>query len=380
MFQKFNEDTIGSRFIKSLLAQTKIPLFGCVIDGDQIVEDLYYVYKTHIIKCTKSGILGTSASYDTTCLIDAENITLNSTFTSTSNHYDSETHYHLGRYLRYLRTTNGLNLMPYYNCYGSKTISDLELVSTMNDENKRVINAVRSENQHYKVVAVPILFGKKYSIAIDCPSKVVMRACLYDDSGFFDESRLSEDSIKVLSDSAKTFAYMFFNKLETFQIDTEEKELALLEKDLYLIIQLPRNNDSSIVVLENYEDRTGVYCNEDSVKEVSFVNLSLLQMNTRCSYAFSDRLIEYLLGNVICEQTDIPTNISKIQDAISTFSDSYKHYILKHYYTKGIWDKDIPRIVLEQVEIFAKDNIIYDQDGNINKDVEKILHNKGGYY
>ena len=62
MFQKFYTDTLGGRFIKSLLSQTPIPLFDCVVDGDYLVAGRYYVYKRFIIQCISDGILAVSSS------------------------------------------------------------------------------------------------------------------------------------------------------------------------------------------------------------------------------------------------------------------------------------------------------------------------------
>ena len=57
MFQKFYSDTLGSRYIKSLLAQTPLPVFESVVDGDQIIAGCYYVYKTFIIQCNTTGVI-----------------------------------------------------------------------------------------------------------------------------------------------------------------------------------------------------------------------------------------------------------------------------------------------------------------------------------
>lgn len=401
MFQKFNTDTLGGRFIKSLLAQTPIPIFECVLDGDHLVEGCYYIYKQFVIRCASSGVLAVNkteklypsdklfpsvflipdkglkcATFYVKSMIDEYNMKIFSTYKSSSNFYDSETHYQLGRYLRYVYVTTGLNLFPFYNCYNATYFSDVELFAT----SYRGVGIRRTSKQKSKVVAVPILFGHTYTIALDCPTQVLVRACLHDNSGFSSEEDLPKDVASALSNSGTIYSRMQFKNLNTFRIETASKDAIMLQHNLYLMIQLPYDNDSSIVVLENFDDFVGVKCNENYVREPFLLNSSLLKMNTRESYAFSDRLIEYLLGNVVYERDNISQNIAKVQTAIATTSYDYYKSFIRGINKKGIWDNNIKRIVLSIAEEYNESNVIYDQDGNINKDTEKIIYRKGGNY
>ena len=91
-----------------------------------------------------------------------------------------------------------------------------------------------------------------------------------------------------------------------------------------MIIKLPINNKSSITVLEG--DFTNIskkpvinmqYINSEidneNLNEVLISNLSLLQMNTGVSYPYSNRLVEYLLGNAITPLDEIADNIKRVQ-------------------------------------------------------------------
>ena len=411
MFQKFYTDTLGGRFIKSLLAQTPIPLFDCVTDGDHLVAGRFYVYRRFIIQCVSSGILAVSSSdqlfpsetlYPSVFLYpgtgykgatfyvkayaDEYNVKTHTVFRSSTNHYDSETHYHLGRYLRYLKSTTQLDLFPYYNVYNSTYFSDVELVAT----SLKDVNIVRSESQQHKVVAIPILFGRTYTVAVDCSTQVLMRACIHDNTGFIEEEDLlkiltnsrdgDKDILSVLYDSGKIFTNLRFDSPVTFRVEADNPLLLNLQKNLYLVIQLPLSNDSSIVVLENYNKNDCVSCNESHVRNSLVQKLSLLRMNTRASYAFSDRLLEYLLGNVITVSDNNLTNISKVQTALGMHFPSYRMSFLKGIHHKGVWDSDIPRLVTELSETYSRDNIIYDQDGNINRDIELLIYPKGESY
>ena len=409
MFQKFYTDTLGSRFIKSLLAQTPVPLFDCVVDGDHLVEGRYYVYKRFIIKCASSGVLAISdgeelypspevfpsvylypktglrcATFYVKSYVDEETIKTHSVFKSSTNYYDSETHYHLGRYLQYLYSTKGLNLFPFYNVYNSTYFSDVQLSAITNKD----VSISRVDQQKYKVVGIPIRFGHTYSISIDCPTQVLMRACIHDDSGYIDEESLPTDASaevhnitdikKTLADSGRIYSSLRFDSPVTFRIETNSTTAMMLQHNLYLIIQLPLKNDSSIVVLENFKTSSGVKCDKNFVRTVSPMNLSLLKMNTRCSYAFSDRLIEYLLGNVISHDDQISQNVSTIQSILGNIYSDYRTSVISGKHRRGVWDQDISRYIQAVIEDEKDNSMLYDQDGNVNKDTELILYSKGG--
>ena len=409
MFQKFYTDTLGSRFIKSMLAQTPIPLFNCVTDNDYLIEGCYYVYKRFIIQCVSSGVLKVSeqenlvpsntlfpsvflfvgtgvhvATFYVRSYVDDVSVKTHSVFKSSTNYYDSETHYHLGRYLRYLRTVTGQNLFPFYNTYNSTYFTDIELHPLEAHE----VKVSRTDSQNYKVVGVPIKFGRTYSIAIDCPTQVLFRACIHDDSGYISEDAINKENLKELSSdvkslqetlnsSGKIYSRLRFDSPVKFRLETNSRYAMMFESNLYLVIQLPSNNNSSIVVLEDFNNTTGITCNNKNIREVNIINPSLLRMNTRSSYAFSDRLIEYLLGNVICENDYILGNVSEIQSILSKLFSDYNMSIIKGLHRKGIWDNDVPRFVQKLIETDS-DILLYDQDGNVNRDAELLLYRTGG--
>lgn len=409
MFQEFHTDTLASRFVKSLLAQTPLPIFDAVVEKDHLISGRYYVYRKFIIRCVSSGVLllsteeieqltpsdnlypsvflyaGTgykTATFKVVGYADAYNPKTHSVFNSSTNDYDSRTHYHLGRYLRYLHTTTGLNLMPFYNCYNSTYFRDIDLYT---DDHKTVL-ITNKHNPNVSVVGIPIQFGKTYTIAVDCPNQVLMRACIYEDNGYLDvettiKNSLTEvlasdiDNLKqTLASSGKIYSNLKFKSPVTYRLETSSELGFMLEKNLYLVIQLPVANNSSIVVLENYDNICGVKCNTNSVRKSSFKNLSLLKMNTKVSYAFSDRLVEYLLGNVIAPTEDVAKNVAMVQTSLANIFPEYANMFITRNYIKGVWDSDISRLVISLIERQPNKQMIYDQDGNINKDIEALLY------
>ena len=62
--QKFFENTAGSQFIKNIVANFPLPIIPTTATGDYIIKNNYYVFANRIIKCTGSGIIGETGSYD----------------------------------------------------------------------------------------------------------------------------------------------------------------------------------------------------------------------------------------------------------------------------------------------------------------------------
>ena len=145
---------------------------------------------------------------------------------------------------------------------------------------------------------------------------------------------------------------------------------------------MPVNNVSSLVVLEgDYTSVGAVKTDKNSVRTYDLhKNLSLLRMNTTETYAFSDRLIEYLLDNVITHNDEFPTNISSVQQAVYSLDEIYKAAADGNRVSFGVWDDAIRHAVMRIIERYDEDIYFQDQDGFINKDVEDLLLRAGKAY
>jgi hypothetical protein len=391
-FQEFGKDTIVGRYIKSLLNQTPVPLYEGVIEGNYIIEGCYYVHNSNIIKCSTSGILGTDGEYDVVCSLNTADKRLFSTFLSNTNVYDSETHYYLGRYLRYLRSSSGLNLQPYYNCYTGSEILNVSLKKGTNSVTVRKTN-----RNDYKVIAIPVIIGKKYTISIDCDQTLMMRPALITSNGLVQETADMNNYLssqgRVLSSASILsnpflfeFSYSCDNKLL--------KSLYNLHRSLNLLIQLPIRCSSSVVVFEdyvpvipstiNYEqfDSSSPLYIEKKLNFTGVLSPSLISGNHLSNnYAFSPRLVEYLTGNVIHPGTPNHKDIEKIQNAFCIHNKQYRDMFSKRKeYIKGLWDPMLHFLIYDLVIQDVKDRNIFDQDGNVNKDVERLLRKKGILY
>lgn len=472
MFQQFNTDTLVGRVIKNILATTPVPIFNPIDEGDIVVKNCFYIYKHYIIKVLSTGtffakdqghfypgyIHGAPADEDviTSNWIpkvddqgrvfyeqnpdwingqqiwtedqynnpasyqvvnhDCTNVGLDSkkymrTYHSTSNYYDSDTHYHLGDYLRYYKATTGINLLPYYNCYTGQTLDNVVLHEQdiiygvpKQKTTRASLDDVVALGTNYgtpsysvtsdinkKCYAVPIKFGKQYTVAIDSVKPVILRPIVYKDGSMVRASNsLVYSDYPELEAATMSYSKTEFRKPFRFSVNTHRYDLKQRERYLLLVVQVDSNVDSTLTVLEgdythsvsravvSYTDdgsidRSVVYTDTRTVIQHAPQALSLLQINSRETYAFSDRLVEYLLQNVIDSETQQENNLKRIQDIVRIHDPEYDSGLYMGKYHYGTWDDRLPAICLELLRPHSNYSLLWDQDGNINKDLEKIL-------
>lgn len=423
MFQKFNTDTLLSRFIKNLLANTSIPLLDVVHDGDYIIEGCTYLYNHKIINCTKSGTVKNIATaeklYPSEDLFPSDYLypeigiapaqyevqeefrehkhARNSyRYKSNVHWYDSATHKHLGNYLRYLRDLHGLDLMPFYNCYSAQELTDVALNIPEKDHlrpsnslfpntgvypgmlydfdtNERTFEF--GQNSNYKVIAIPVKFNKFYTFAIESDTDIYLRAVIYGDNGMVKIAEKDDEYYSdLLSNTYVTRASSHFNEPFLYKVETQNKELYSRQRDLYVILQISASNTSSIVVLEgDYTAEVAISTDSSSVRSYSIINPVLLAFNTQQQYAFSDRLVEYLLNNVITHEDQLSSNIVRVQQQLIQKDDYYRKLFTQNKTSAGVWDDQIRSATYRFISSQLKNYTLFDQDGYVNKDIEKLL-------
>lgn len=428
MFQRFHDESLFSRFVKNLLTTELIPQLRTVFAGDNLIKNCSYIYNGLMIRCTSSGILDTQLTEERAKYEYCDLTVPTSGFTSKVSWYDSDTHKHLGNYLRYLRDARSIDLMRYYNCYNSTELTDVYLTTVEVDpllcsdkvfpkpypqllcgqaQRRQAESTYRFGSlSGYKVVAVPIKFDTTYTIAVESHTVVSIRGIIYNNTGMVKKATggyYSDD----LEHSCTTLSNARFEEPFTYRLDlasacctlTDEQKLELYtrQQDLYLVIQLPSNTASSIVVLEGNYTQTRAEIEVSNLGHPDFQahehfdsrsitvkkypdKLSLLTYNTGVSYAFSDRLVEYLLLNVVTPLETLPTNISRVQQSLRRLSPRYRDRLTTKSAVLGIWDDAISTYIQDLV--FRNQSIMeysLDHDGYINKDVESLLSLKGVY-
>lgn len=97
----FESQHILTGYIKQLLASFNLPKYINEEEGYIITKDYNYYYNKPVKNYTKN--------------LQVQN-----------NIYNSYTHEYLGDYLRFQRDYNHLDLMPLYNCFSNKLVSNLK--------------------------------------------------------------------------------------------------------------------------------------------------------------------------------------------------------------------------------------------------------------
>ena len=390
--QKFYENTIIFKLIKSILADTYLPTMSTCKPGDYIVQGYTYATYDSIIKCKKSGYyrIPTYDREEGQKIAEVDKVStylpgrfypkFTEAFIAEQDFYDTKIHEWLGRYLRFLRDIKEVDLMPYYNLFSESYIPNMRI-----DED----GPYSIVQDLYKVAKIPIKYNKTYTIAIDCPSQVWVcpiflakdNILVYKgDTGdsdisitekFLENRNLSITKVNTSFKDPFTFSVPYKGKTEKDEYDYYQ-----FERNLYMLIQIPANNQSSIVILEG--DYTNSNSNPNNIINMEELNskitnhklndvltskLTLLQMNNQVKYPFSNRLIEYLLGNAIDCNEENGDNVERIQKRLPfTFLNKFVY---------GVWDK-YTRVKSYRNSFDSQRIELKDINGYIDKDSEKL--------
>lgn len=164
-------------------------------------------------------------------------------------------------------------------------------------------------------------------------------------------------------------------------INIEDSKSTLISKlnpifDSYKI-SLNLNNIKNIKSNPKYSNDNAYYYDNWNLatiaSKVNFTNylndylysdLSLLKYSGNNSYAFSSRLLEYLLDNVITKNDQISKNITRVQESIN------------YPQTNGVWDDNLRVNIFNTIANKSKrldKSIPKDINGFVDKDSEKLL-------
>lgn len=377
-------------------------------------------------------------------------------FSSRYNYYDSETHIKLGEFLRFYRDYFDINLMPFYNCVSGEYISDYVITPD---------TVLLGNDVSHKVLKVPIKFNTTYTIAIDSSSKIYMAPIFLDHNNRKLDVHISNDVSSDLSSYLKAPIYynsMSFKKPITFRLENMKSNstftffhggknkqipryefLNRYENNLYLLIQLSIENNSSIVVLEGDYTKTDTvkhynlehsiskfgykeykenisfntndlilyngivyqvkedisssintdflaiesyliykwnFFNEDiteqRLNELLLSNLSLLQLSDNVRYPLSDRLIEYLLLNVITNADSIENDVLRVQEKLNVGLHTLN---VDQNISEDVWNSYLRELLYNQfMDANYGNGTKYsklDTNGFVDKNIEYYLNN-----
>ena len=248
---------------------------------------------------------------------------------------------------------------------------------------------MHSQDSNYRIYAIPVKLFADYTIAIDSSQGVELFCGLY--NTHLENSDKAKDLItKTYKKFNRTifkqpFLYDGLNiKYWDFDRTSQESkdilntssitrwDIATREEDLKLFIKVPVSSKSSIVILEgnylsyndakyvpksivansksqeaweykqnhcivNFEDPYDEGLNSGGFKPIG--KLQLLAYNTRESYPFANRLVEYLTGSAITSIEEISDNIKRAQ-AVMTQN--------RHYFNiEGVWENKMQKIIYD---------------------------------
>ena len=330
----------------------------------------------------------TMSSYD----FGDEIFGITSRFISNKGYYDTDTHIRLGTYLRTLSASTGLNLMPLYNCYCDKYLTDLDLSRGYYRERT---------NKNYKVTAIPIKFNTKYTLALTNPTETFITSTFLKDDKLLKHrasKKIGEEIVNSYSINANTeyeialenpvrvYNGLSSNRPITIEVTNTSPSRQKLEKFLYLIVQIPINRETRITVLEGrysadninkvYDVSVFEKATQRELDSLFCSGVSLLRDDKKVTeikeqpqVAFSDKLIEYLLLNTIDCNCQITSNIELAQ-----------RYFGSGGTMLGIWDDALRRRIFNTYMSYCnnKEYDLNDTDvlGYIDSDVEQLI-NKG---
>ena len=385
--QKFNYSNTETLFIKNLLKNTYLPYAPTVRHGDYLIKGVDYCFGNNLIHCTESGTLTTktsmlegvlyvqgynnnvtptklspsvsdsaktgayflcgagakTAKYYTVETINFNNFQpgINSNYVSNSTYYDSETHQMLGKYLRWYRDVYSIDLMSMYNCFCDMSTSHLHLTKGNVEDGK--LNGST-------VWVIPAQLNKTYTLFINSAHKVTIGYTFMNNRG-----RILNDNKDGYVDESLNFDITEYNELTYgtpiyYSTQLLDSNKMIYNNNFYIVVQVDSNYPISIVVLEGKYKRhfnrvvTNAF-DRNLIQDYgfdSFLCPSLAISPTTYYIPYSNRLIEFLLNNVITPSTDISLNVKRIQEELNNrgiditpndvWSDDLRYSILNEYF------------------------------------------------
>ena len=348
-----NNTSIFIGQIKQVLHDFNLPL--CRIGDKNLSNNSYYIKNNMIYFRDALGI--DKALFEYT--FNAPYLNITSNFTIENMLYDRSTHEYLGKYLRFLRDYQNINLMSMYNCFDGNLL-DADIAFKLGDDTI----SFNMQNKEYTVYKLPISLVEEYSISLHSTKNIEI--CLFDDAD------------KDLDLSILTYKKLQINNIFYYEINELIADRQI-SNNLYMLIKVPRDLNTSITVLEGRFYSS--YNNLNILPIGDEINLKIAAQllsteNTYGNNLLADRILEYLTGAVISKMSE-PYDIKRLQvtlDKLYSINVPIEDQptvpkISKRLY--GIWnEKD--REIIKYLAI--KNGLIkYDSLGYVDKDIEKYL-------
>lgn len=237
---KLNDSNIAVGQIKQILHTFNLP--QCQIGSLYPKANNTFITKNHIMRWDENLNLIQCSKY----VYGQEYINLTSKLPIRNMVYDIETHRYLGKYLRFIRDYNGVDLMSMYNCFdGELSAYSLSFNLDMGENKKEI--SFKNGDDGYVVYKVPISVSP-FTLKINNSRSAEL--CIYVDSSETSSSKLVEDVAKHTYKKINTSNIINYLPFETIKDDILGSFITSNIKNLYMLIKIPHKIDTSIVVLE----------------------------------------------------------------------------------------------------------------------------------
>ena len=405
---KYNSTSHTASYIQEILHQNYVPLIPSInLSNEKLLKSQMkdidsYLYHQHLY--TKETLRRKWEFGER-----IPNITAN--YVSKQSYYSIEIHEQLGNYLRAYRDYYNIDLMNFYNCYSGRLISNFGLpITARKNINNVTVWWQGPVKAGTKVTCFPIKVGASYRIKIynNIRGSVEVQPLFFNngkllkisaqpsyDVGYFLAPSRSKGIVKdftyqadiegLLTESlcnctckqtgeSECKCHDGYSSCNCTICGVRDRDIAIQQllkkqKYLYLFLQVPTTEDLRVSVIESTGYPTALH---NSLLELDDIDYNV---------PFSDKLLEYLTGNVITSVDPIQHNIEVVQQIIS--SEDFEAKFGKRFtstYSRGIYDENM-RLFL--YHIFANYKITNEQSlegqplkdylGYVDKDVEYLL-------
>lgn len=354
---KFYGNSLTQKYINNILLNKEVPFIDFVDDGGFIIKDEVYIYQYQIIQCTSTGYIGDDGAYIVLEIYHPwqRYHKYTRTYTNTEGFYSNKAHRKFGDYLRAFIYNENVNLMGMYNCYDYTSADNINVVRTKDQWGQVSYSIGANENNERQIALVPIKFNKVYTVSLESKSSFYVAPVLYYDNHLIkinNGTKYVDATNMYLAPYVKEMASSSFHEPFTFGINIEDidieeeqrdsilKQLYDRQRDLYLMIDLKKSNDTTIIVLEgNYaSQKTLDYKVEGDY--ITSENLSfspMLQMyQADQQVPYSENLVQYLLANAIYSSKENDYNVKVLRERLGLDP-------------KGDYDNEVRKIVFDKV-------------------------------
>lgn len=383
--QKFDVNNLEFQYIQALLYDTfipTIPIFSYIPTKETLKEmyrkDSYTsmcIIPSYVISFNKEGEIQQRTSYEFGKFYPG--ITTN--FINVQNYYNSNLHEALGKYLRAYRDYYQIDLLPLYNCFPNRYIDNFSLPIKYGSGEHYIPYGVTPPNPRTTIAVIPVRNNCTYQVAYESQgAALTAQYCYLEGSELLicPSPNVIQDIVTPMS-SFKITASWESPQIITVKINGNSEDNTVpvhsraSDKYLYLLVELPKDNPSSLVVLERFSEYD--YC----------LHPHLLKTNTYSQVAFSDKLFQYLTHNVIVPGYQFQSSIAEIQNILASnaFDKMYNTRLDK--YIPGTFDTGVNSTHSVIYNAFRNTKVVYtstlgpepirDFTGYIDKDVEDLI-------